>query len=70
MSESESLEHDTLEDAPGSARGAQLPPEEEASEATLRRGERREEAGRGERPWCSADNEEIWTVLSGEPDDE
>ena len=70
MSEFDSLEHDTLQDAPGSAVGVSPPPEEEPSDSSLRRREAREESGRGERPWCALDNPEIWTVLAGEPDDE
>ena len=62
------IEHDTLEEAPGSARGERRRPA--ASEAATRRDEMKDEAGRAGRPWCAFDNPEIWTVLAGDPDED
>ena len=64
------IEHDTIAEAPGSAVGLPVPPKGEESEAAARRRERRAEAGMGDEPWCSVDNDEIWTVVSGDADEE
>jgi hypothetical protein len=66
----DSLEHDTLAEAPGSAVGVTPPGPPEESDMVLERERLRDEAGLAERPWCSFENSEIWTVLAGEVDDE
>ncbi|MCD6404721.1 MAG: hypothetical protein J7M19_02725 [Planctomycetes bacterium] len=70
MSKPGNLEHDTLEEAPESSapNASSLP--QEPDEAPLRPEEARQESGRGEKPWCAADNPEIWTVIAGELDED
>jgi hypothetical protein len=69
MTNAGDLEHDTIAEAPGGAVGSPPPPVPPESETALRRRETKEDAGRAGRPWCSVDNEEIWTVIAGDVDE-
>lgn len=63
------IEHDTLEEVPESGVPSAPALPREPDEALPRPEEARQESGRGEKPWCAADNPEIWTVIAGEPDE-
>lgn len=65
----DSLEHDSLEEAP-EVRGKPLPLEPEVSERVMdmqdRRADMRERHKREDKPWLHWDNPAIWEAICGE----